>query len=475
MIPFLGYAPDLDPTTAGVLKDVSNILPTTKGFKPVSSPASAGLSAVSAAANSLAVIEKLDATRRTFAGTASTLEEAGASGWTDQSKVAGYNCGSDSRWSFAQFGNYTLAANIGDPIQVSTASTFADISGSPQAAHIAVSDGFVMAANLSTNSDGWHCSAYLDHTDWTEAVSTQCTSGRLVGGGEITGLKKLGSGYVAFKKNATYLATYVGAPVVFQWDEIPGDVGCPTGNAAVDIGDRIAFLGHDDFYIFDGARSIPIGNGVREWVFQNADASYLHKTIATYNNVSGNVTWYFVSNSGSGNPDTGLVFNVRSGKWGKFSQTIEAAANYYPAGQTIDGLDSDYATIDDLPEIPFDSPYWFASTASAGIIKTDHILYTLTGAPGTSSVTMNTFGDDQLFSTVTMVRPRFLTAPATSTIDYSYDNEYGDSFTYKGTFNLRSGKYDLMHSSRWHQVKFDFTGNFEIVGAKVTVVPDGEE
>lgn len=475
MIKFLGFGPDLDPTAAGVLVDVENIMPTTKGFKPVSSAVSAGLSAVSAAANSLAVVEKLDATRRTFAGTAATLEEASTSSWTDRSKVGGYNCGTDSRWSFAQYGNYTLAANIGDPMQVSTASTFADISGSPQAAHIAVSYGFVMACNLSSNSDGWHCSAYLDHTDWTESVSTQCTSGRLVGGGEITGVKKLGTGFVAFKKNATYVATYVGAPIVFQWDEVPGDIGCPTGHAAVDIGDRIAFLGHDDFYIFDGARPVAIGEGVREWFFEDLNGSFAHRTIANYNNVTGNVTWHYVSKNGSSNPDSAVVYNVRSGKWGKFSLTIEAAANYYPASVTIDGLDNNYPTIADLPDIPFDSPFWAAGSASTGVIKTDHILYTLTGVSGTSSVTMNTIGDDQLFSTITRVRPRFLSAPSASTIDYGYDNDYGDDFTQKGSYSLIGGKYDFMHSARWHQVKINFTGDYEIVGATVYIETDGEE
>lgn len=475
MIKLLGYAPDIDPTTSGVLKEVSNIVPTTKGFKSVNSPVSAGLTAVSAEANSLAVMEKLDGTRRTFAGTSATIEEAGASGWTDQSQLGGYNCGADSRWSFAQYGNYTLAANIGDLIQVSTATTFADITGSPQAAHIAVSDGFVMAANLSTYSDGWHCSAYLDHTDWTESVSTQSTSGRLVGGGEITGLKKLGSGFVAFKKNATYVATYVGAPVVFQWNEVPGDIGCPTGNAAVDIGDKIAFLGHDDFYIFDGSSQTSIGSGVREWFFRNVNESYAHRTVASYNNTTGNVTWYFVSSNGQSYPDTSLVYNVRTGKWGKFAQTIEAAANYFPASATIDGLATDYATIDGLPDISFDSPYWSAGTASAGIIKTDHKLYTLTGTPNTSSFTLNTIGDDEQFSTITMVRPRFIAAPVTSSVDYLYDNDYGDVFTLKGSYTLSNGRYSLLHSARWHELKFSFTGEMEIIGAVVKLELDGTE
>lgn len=480
MTPFIGFQPDVDPTTAGIFKDCENIVPTTKGFRAFYSQVNAGLTAVSDDVNSLAVVENLAGTRYTYAGTDNTLEEAGAAAWTDRTRAVGgaYSCGADDRWSFAAFGNTILAANIADTMQAATmGAAFADISGSPQAKYIAVSQGFVMAANLSTNADGWHCSAYLDHTDWTEAVSTQCTSGRLVGGGQITGLKALGTGFVIFKRNSMYVGSYVGAPVVFQWDEVPGDVGTATSNAAVSVKDTIFFLGNDDFYAFDGARPVPIGHGVREWFFEHFDQAYDYKTIASYNEATGNIIWYYVSEGGNGSIDSAIVYNVWSNKWGKFSASIVAAATYYSGGIIIDGATTDlsdlYATIDDMTDISFDSPYWASAVATAGVIKSDNILYTLTGTPGASSITMNTFGDDETYSTITRVRPRFLTEPTTTTIDYSYDNYFGDGFTYKGTYSLNNGKYDLLYSARWHQVKLNFTGEMEINGARISIVEDG--
>jgi len=482
MVPFIGFLPDIDPTTPGALKDVSNIIPTTKGFRPQYSARDAGLSAVSDSVNSLAVVADLSDDKTTYAGTDNTLEEAGASSWTDRTRAVGgaYSCGVEDRWSFAQYGNITLAANRADAMQYATtgSSAFADLSGAPQAKHIATNQGFVMAANLSTDYDGWHCCAYNDYTDWTEAVSTQSTSGRLVGGGDITGVLPFSDGFLIFKKNTTYVANYVGAPAVWDFDEIPGDIGCASGHAAVAVHDVVAFQGNDDFYIFDGARPVSIGEGVREWFFENADNSYHHRTIATYSPVTGNITWYFVSNTASDNhPDSALVYNIRSKKWGKFSQSIHAAATYYPAGIIIDGATTDlsdlYATIDDITDVSFDSPLWNAGTANAGIIGTDNILYLLTGAPGSSSITQNTFGDDEQFSTIKRVRPRFLTEPSASSIEYSYDNTYGDSFTVKGTYNLINGKYDLLYSARWHQVQYNFTGDMEIIGAKIDYVVDG--
>lgn len=473
--------PDIDETTPGIMKDCEGIIPTSKGFRGAYSPVSAGLTAVSAEVNSAAVVTKLDgSTRRTFAGTRTTLEEAGASGWTDRTRTVGgaYTGGVDSRWSFAQYGNYTLAANGADVIQVSETTTFADINGAPEATYIAVSEGFIMAANnADTYADEWHCSAYLDYTDWAEAVSTQCTSGRLVGGGPITGLMKFGSGFVAFKSNSMYLANYVGAPIVWDWEEIKGDVGCPSSHACVSVQDQLFFMGNDDFYIFDGASTISIGKGIREWFFKNINQTYLARTIATYNPITGNVTWHYVSTGNSQNtPDKSVVYNVRTGKWGKFSLTIEAAANYYPAGITYDDLGSHYATYDDLPaDISFDSPFWTANTSSAGVFKTDHILYTLTGVSESSSITMNTIGDDEQFTTMSQIRPRFISPPNSSSISYSYDDIYGDSFTLEGTYSLIDGRYDLLHSSRWHEVKFNFAGNMEIIGVTINLTKDGTE
>ena len=328
----LGFLPDYPLNVPGAMTDCNGIIPTTKGFKAVSSPADAGLSAVSATVNSLATLKLLDNTKRTIAGTATTLEEASTSSWTDRSRATpAYNCPTDGKWSFAPFGNVILAANYGDVIQVAAASSaFANISGSPQATYIAVSDGFVMAVNINETDgqDKWHCSAYLDHTDWTEAVSTQCTSGRLIGGtGRITGVAKFGSGFVAWKEDATYIARYVGAPIVFQWDEIPGNVGCYTSHAATDIGDRIAFMGTDDFYIFDGSNNISIGKGMREWFFEDLNPDFTQFTTAVYNPVTAVVTWHYVSASSSGGTiDKAVTYNVRSNTWGKYDLQIHAAA-----------------------------------------------------------------------------------------------------------------------------------------------------
>ena len=91
MIPFIGYAPDLDPATPGVLTYVTNMVPSAKGMKGANVPITTGIAALAAASQGLAVLTKLDASRRTFAGTSAALYEVSGTSWTDRSKGGGYD------------------------------------------------------------------------------------------------------------------------------------------------------------------------------------------------------------------------------------------------------------------------------------------------------------------------------------------------------------------------------------------------
>jgi len=333
-------------------------------------------------------------------------------------------------------------------------------------------------ATYGDQSDRWWCSAYLDHTDWTPAVSTQCTTGRLVDApGPIRAMRTFGSGYVAYKDKAIFVGRYVGAPAVWDWDKVPGEIGTFSQDCVVNIGSAHAFIGQDDFYLFDGARPVPIGGPIREWFFSTFDISKGYRAIGTYNHSTGNIWWWYCSKSTSGSdPDQAVIYNVRSQKWGKYSKTVEAVSVYYSSGVTYEGLGTLYSTYEDLPtDISYDSPYWTAANPVLAIIETDHILYTLTGTAGNTSLTAHNIGDEQQFSTISRVIPRFHVEPSSSSIEYSYDNTHGDGFTLLNTYTYADGRYDLMNSARWHSVTLNFSGNIEILGIDPQLIPDGTE
>ena len=209
MTPLLGFMPDADATTPGIITECTNLIPYLNGMQgapsaltPDSTPA------LGAECLGAAVVSNLLGARRIFAGTAAALYELSAGVWLDRTGVP-YTGGADTRWSFAQFGDATLTANRVDTIQRSTGAGFASIAGAPKAEIVFSVGAFVMALNVNDGAekqDGWHCCAAFDDTDWTTSVSTQAASGRLVASaGAITAGARLGEYAVAYKAKALFL------------------------------------------------------------------------------------------------------------------------------------------------------------------------------------------------------------------------------------------------------------------------------
>jgi hypothetical protein len=483
MIPFIGYVPDLNPATPGVLTDVTNMVPSVKGMKGAPTPVTTGIAALAAACQGIAVLTKLDATRRVIAGTIAGLYEAGASTWTDRSKGGGYSIGADNRWSFAQFGDISLAAAKSETMQYSTTGAFADISGAPKAKLIAVSSGFVMACDTNegtygNQSDRWWCSAYLDYSSWTPSVTTQATTGRLVDSpGPIYALKDLGSGFVAYKKDSIFVGTYVSAPAVWDWQQVPGRVGTISNGAVVNVGYAHIFMGMDDFYVMDGSRPVSIGEGIREWFFANVNSTYLFKTAGTFDQANANVYWWYVPRSNtSGTLSEAVVYNIKSKKWGKVTLTVEAVSDYVTPGITYEGLGTAYTTYDSLPtDISFDSPYWTAASPVVSVVKTDHIVYTLTGDPATTSLKTGVLGDDEKRSTVTRAKSRFITVPQSASLQVECDDDFGTGFSTATNVTMTNNTFDFIADARWHRFVESFVGPVEIVGNTYDVVGSGME
>lgn len=123
-----------------------------------------------------------------------------------------------------------------------------------------------------------------------------------------------------------YLGRYVGAPFVWNWTRVPGDIGCSGAESLVVVGTQHFFIGPSDFYVFDGTVPRPIGGAtfnststpVREWFFANLNPTYRDRVIGVADTARDLVYWYFPSlSSTSGALDTQLVYNYRLDRWGK--------------------------------------------------------------------------------------------------------------------------------------------------------------
>jgi hypothetical protein len=484
LIPLLGFVPDAPTTTPGVLTDCAQLIPSEKGMQSAPSAVGiTGLSALPAAARGAAVLVNTSGTRRTIVGTQTRLFELSGSTYSEVTGIT-YTGSSENRWMFAQFGDAALATNDTERIQASTSGTFAGITAAPLARIIISVPNFVLAFNTNDSSgsatfgdspDRWWCSAFQNHTDWTPATTTQCTTGRLVeSGGEISAAAPFGSGCVAYKARAMYLGQYVGPPVVFQFDRIPGEQGCVGPEAVCDIGGAHIFVGEDNIWLYDGTRPVPIAQEIRQWFFNDISATYKYRTIVTYDRNNGRVWVFYPSTVSSGNPDSAVVYHLNKKRWGRANRTVEAVFNFVTPGLTWDTLSSLASTWDTLPLIPWDSQSWQAAGRALAFFDSSHNLKTLTGSGENSGMTTGDLGDDINVATVNRVVLRFETEPTSATITGQTKSGQGATAVAAGSGSLSGSKFDIRQTGQWHRFAFLFTGNTEVSGLDTNAVKAGE-
>lgn len=475
MIPLLGFQPDSDETTPGVITDCVNFIPYHNGMEGGPSTSTpADVPALATQCLGAAVVESLSGTRRVIAGASTKLYDLVGGVWTDVSGAV-YNAGPDARWMIAQFGNSTLAANKGDKIQRSASGAFATIASAPKA-EIIFSVGFqVMALNVNDGvekPDAWYCSALNDDTDWTNSLITQSATGRLVGtAGAITAGARLGEYAVAYKRKSIYLGRYVGAPSVWDWTQVPGgDAGCVGKDAITDIGGAHFFVGDDNFWFFDGTAPRPVDNAPRQWFSDLSSPEFRYRTKCVFDRQKSRV-WIFYPSVGSDVCDSALVYHLGSKRWGRSNRTIEAALNYVSPGVTYDTWSRMGASFDTLPNVAYDAQFWISGGQALSAFNSAHQLQFLNGPSTSSSFTTGDFGDDEEVSLFHGVRLRFAQgyAPASASVQMLAKMNSSDAPTVGPTGTMQDGKFDVLQSARWHRATVSFTGPVRVTGANANV------
>lgn len=474
-----GFAPDADPATPGILTDCDAIVPTTQGLAAANSLVAADLPALAADATSAFSAELLDGSTRLFAATAAGIFEATSGTWTDRSRATGYT--GTERQRFAVFGNVVLATNRTEVIGASSSgAAFADIATAPIAKDLCIASGFVMAVNVSGGTlgdapDGWWCSAIRDHTSWTPSATTQATYGRLLDSpGAIRAGVALGADVVAYKDTSMYLGRYVGPPLVWAWQRVPGDIGCSGPESVVTVGTRHYFIGPSDFYTFDGTVPQSIPGAPREWFFANLNATYRDRIIGVVDQPRDLIYWYYPSQASSGELDSVLIYNTRTGMWGKQARAITAALQYSSGQTTYDALGTDYATYDDLPDIAYDSTFWLADSKTPAVfVGAD--LFTLNGEPGASWLQTGDFGDLTDFTMLRRATPRYRTTPTTGRGTNYHRATLGEARTQDATNEMMRSRFDFRRSARWHSIRLDHDDAAVLNGIDIDLVPSGRE
>lgn len=476
MTPLIGFAPDADQTTPGLLSDCENLIPALVGMEGAPDPLIPGsVPPLPAACRGAAVVYRSDNQRRLLAATTSDIYQLGDTGWVSQGRVGGYTGSPDTRWSFAQFGDATLMAFEGAKVQRSLDGVFSDIASAPNASIIFSVGSFVMALNTSVAQDQWHCCASFNDTDWTPSLTTQAASGRLVTApGRLTAGARLGEYAVAYKERAIFLGQHVGTPSIWDWTQIPsGEAGCVGKQALCDLDGVHFFVGPDNFWLFDGTRPVPIGDGsVRRWFVENANHDFLYKTTCIYDRDKNRV-WVFYPSAGSTECDSAIVYHTQTKQWGRANRSIQAALLHVAPAVSYDTWNMLGATYDDLSLIGFDTPLLLAGFRVVSIFDETGQLRTYTGASASSSLTTGEVGDDEDVSRLKQIRLRYAVAPTSATAQIMHAANSGEAFTPGVSGAMNDGKFDLLQCARWHKATIAFTGPVRVTHITAKFKPAG--
>lgn len=451
----IGFAPDADPTTPGVITDCDNLIPTQNGFQNGYSLATVNLfpSITFNGTPRLFTLEygngrvmvACDGDKIVLRGnTTTTVQSLGT--------VNG-----DNHFSVAALGSSIVIS--GGPFSASAVYTnggaVANVTGLSYAYILTSSNGFMLAFNIGGQPDEWRCCAHYDPTDWVISSTTECTGGSLVEvPGAIVAAKPLGNSVFVYKGNAIFRGDYVGAPEVWRFTLIPGTLGALSSRAVVSTGQLHYVACKDDIYAFDGehAKSICTGS-VREWyrrhIAVNAESENSISLVIDEMRGTLNV---FITSSVYGKQT--LVYHIETGKWGKTSafngyENIYSAINYATPdnGTSVDAVRT-------TPTVysggSFLQPsYDYASWASA-VGNTFYAVFNEFGAD--DEVTRVT---DFVISTIRHADASGSSESALTLTGYTKDTRGGTFTAVSSAIPFNKGKFNHRQSGKFHKYRID--------------------
>lgn len=482
MIKFGEYMPDDVAFENKGATVANNVLPGDDDYKSV--PSASDLSSNSLSAACIGAFAARDPQDGgivyNFAGTLDAIYLLDDGTFTDVSQAGGYNGASDDdRWEYIQVGAEILATNYQDNIQTYTigaSSNFADLGGSPpKARHIAKVGEFVVVGNTYDASDGYKPQrvrwAGIGTTDsWTVSSTTQADYQDLDNnGGWVQGIVGGEFGGLIFQEYAITRMTYVGSPVVFQFDEVKGANGalCPGG--IINVGDFVAYIGQDGFYLFDGQTSIPIGtNKVNSSFLDELDINYVANVQAALYPNEQIVAWSYPTESRETTLNDKIIFYnyapTAKKRWSVASITASSIYTALQEGYTLEQLDDFGAGSQTLETLPFslDSRVYSGNSKLFGVFGSNNKLQVLNGVA--LDATIET-GEVQLYpgerANVTEVRPYIDGASATVTMQIGTRNTLADNVSWSSAVSLNDSGYAPVRSNaRYHRLRVNISGNF---------------
>jgi hypothetical protein len=400
---FTDWLPD-QPGVIGVLTNAKNVFPKQVGYGPV--PQEEDYSgAASENLNSAVAGKTVAGAVRVFAGGSTKLFLMDSNDLS-LSDISGTTYSATKNWKFTQFGNLVLAANGAQPIQAADLSTttisFQNVEASaPTAKYLTVIRDFVVTANQpASNPSRVQWSGINDPTTWSSSAVTQSDFQDIPDGGEIRGITGGEYGLVLLERSIVRMS-YVGTPLVFQFDNIARNLGCYEGQSVIQWQGTTYWLSDDGFYSYNGQQIEPIGaEKVNRYFWATMEESRLDEMSAAVDPFRNLVIWGYGSND---NTYRLLIYHWITKRWSYAETNVNRIADFSSPSFTLEALDTISTNLDLIP-VSLDSRLWLGGKMIFGGVRGDKLV-SFGGQSKEATIETSDLETDGRFSMITLAKP----------------------------------------------------------------------
>ena len=468
-VTFTEWLPD-QPGVVGALTNAKNVFPKAVGFGPF--PEEEDYSA--AADETLnSVTAGIDASGNTkiIAGGSTKLFLLDSSDLS-LNNVSGTTYNSTTRWKFTQFGDYLIAANGQDTLQyaeLSSTISFQDLDASaPTAKLVTVVRDFVVAGNTNTAGNQVVWSGINNPNTWGNTAVTQADNQIIPDGGEVRGITGGEFGLILLEKSIVRMS-YVGSPIIFQFDNIARNLGCYESNSVAQWQGVTYWLADDGFYACNGETIEAIGaEKVNRYFFDTLQESTIETMSAAVDPFRALIIWGYPTIDDNYRL---LIYHIPTKRWSYVDTNVNGISEMATPGITLEGLDAFSASLDAL-QTSLDSRQWQGGKLLVAGVEGSKII-TFTGATKSGIITSADLETGANMSMVTLVKPIVDNGSASIAVDSRFNLSEAVAFG-AATAADSENRVGIRSLGRYHRVRVIPSGNWTTaIGFEVDIQQAG--
>lgn len=355
MIPFGDWLPDQPDFQNPGLLVAEGVYPSAGGYSPFFSAVGQGGTTTEMVNGAQMYIDN-SSNPQVFGGSSTRLFALRSGTVTETSGYA-----AATRWNFERFDNFIIAVSIeNDPqylTDIVSDNVWSTLPGTPpKAAQVGKVDDFLVFGDLIDNADGGGATA-PNRLRW--GAKNNPAGAWITDRGELSGFRDLDPRYgritaivggrygLIFQERAIWRMVFVGAPKVFEFEQVSVDMGCVASGSAVTIGTDTFFLSQNGFSVTNGAGAEPIGNyRVNDWFAESVDETNINKVHGSVNWPARSIVWTFQT-PGAQRFNRQVIHNFVLDKWSSAVEVVDFLVKFKISGETLGSLAGTFPTLGD--------------------------------------------------------------------------------------------------------------------------------